>query len=704
MLTSPAPFPVPELARSLSSLPGVGPATAKALAMRELRTLGDALLFLPRRYEDRRHPQSIDQCSLGRTTVLKGVVRASSTQGRWGKVYRLVLEDDTGVIDCLWFRFKKAYLAGFKPGDPVYVVGEVSRSKKGAFQLVHPDIFQASDVGPDHASIGRVIPVYPQLEGVRPGSLRRIMKALLAQVAGKVADPLFGLLPAELYPLPADRALEIAHEPPFEACERDLDPDEADWRLSLAVNELFYYEMGLALNRRKRAEVEARALRATGELGNRFLDGLGFELTLGQKKAVSEIKADMARTVPMARLLAGDVGTGKTAVACAAACAAIEAGAQVAFMAPTEVLARQHLATMKKLLEPHGVNLVLATGSLDAKERRQAREAAELGAQMVVGTHALISEGFEFKDLGLVIIDEQHRFGVEQRLVLTGKGESPHLLVLSATPIPRTLALAISGHMDISDLPEKPNKRPPVATYAVEHAGRRQAVDAITRALHQEEQVYVVCPLVEPSEHIDAKDVISTHRGLDAYFPEVEVGLLHGRMESAEQQEVLERFRRGLCRILVSTTVVEVGVDVAGATLMVILGAERFGLSQLHQLRGRVGRGDKPGSCYLVAGSKAGDLAHRRMEVLCSTNDGLVVAEADLSLRGPGEALGARQAGLPPFKVADWARDGELTIELRSWIEQELAKDPEMQKSPLKPLGEECLRRWGRRLGLVKAG
>jgi ATP-dependent DNA helicase RecG len=672
--------------------------------MRELRTLGDALLFLPKRYEDRRYPQSINQCVLGQTVVLKGVVRASSTQGRWGKVYRLVLADDSGAIDCLWFRFKKAYLAGFKPGEDVYVVGEASRSKQGALQLVHPDIFHASDVGPDHGSIGRVIPVYPQVEGVRPGSLRRIMKALFRQIEGKITDPLFGLLPAELYPLPAGRALAFAHEPPFEATERDLDPDEAAWRLSLAVNELFYYELGLALNRRKRAEAAARSLEATGELGNRFIESLGFELTLGQKKAVSEIKDDMARTAPMARLLAGDVGTGKTAVACAAACAAMEAGAQVAFMAPTEVLARQHLATMEKLLGPLGVSLALATGSLDARGRRQAREAAENGAQMVLGTHALLSEGFEFRDLGLVIIDEQHRFGVEQRLVLTAKGQSPHLLVLSATPIPRTLALAISGHMDISDLPEKPNKRPPVATYQVDHAGRRQAVDAITRALDQGEQVYVVCPLVEPSEHIDAKDVISTHRGLDAYFPEVEVGLLHGRMESSEQQEVLDRFRQGQCRILVSTTVVEVGVDVAEATLMVILGSERFGLSQLHQLRGRVGRGDRPGSCYLVAGPKAGDLARRRMEVLCTTNDGLKVAEADLSLRGPGEALGARQAGLPPFKVADWARDGELTVLLRNWIEKELSRDTEMQASPLKPLGEECLRRWGRRLGLVKAG
>ena len=505
-------------------------------------------------------------------------------------------------------------------------------------------------------------------------------------------------------PCPAGQAILQAHNPPHETAGQDLDPDAALWRQTLAKNELFYYELGLSLKRREREASPGRALDSAGELLNSLLSSLPFELTEGQRQAVEQIRTDMARPSPMGRLLCGDVGTGKTVVAAAAAALAAEAGVQTAIMAPTEVLARQHLATLEGFLKPLGLETALITGSLSGAEKRQVQEKAAAGAQVIVGTHALISGGFEFRDLGLVIIDEQHRFGVHQRLKLTAKGLEPHLLVLSATPIPRTLALALAGHLEISDLPQRPGGTPKVETRLVAHAARIQAVEEVKQALGRGEQVYVICPLVEESQSIEAQDAIETHRRLAGYFPDAEVGLLHGRMSSEEQQAALAGFKSGRTRVLVATTVVEVGVDVPGATLMVILTAERFGLSQLHQLRGRVGRGEKPGYCILVAGSNAGEHAMQRLKVLCSTLDGLAVAEADLHIRGPGEALGERQSGLPPFKVADWTRDAELVPPMRELIQSWLAEDPDLAAESLAPIKAECLRRWGRRLGLAGAG
>jgi ATP-dependent DNA helicase RecG len=348
--------------------------------------------------------------------------------------------------------------------------------------------------------------------------------------------------------------------------------------------------------------------------------------------------------------------------------------------------------------------VALATGSQNQGAREAARQAMAGEAALIVGTHALISGGAEFRDLGLVIIDEQHRFGVHQRMKLAAKGDEPHLLVLSATPIPRTLALALAGHLEISDLPEKPGKRPPVATKVVAYDQRKQAVDAMAAALKREEQMYVICPLVEASQALDAQDVITTQRNLAAYFPDYQVGLLHGHMDADQQEEALNAFKAGQSRVLCATTVVEVGVDVPEATLMVVLAAERFGLSQLHQLRGRVGRGDKPGQCLLVAGPEPGELGRERLNALASTSDGAQVAEADLMLRGPGEALGAKQSGLPPFRVARWSLDAELVPAIREAIAQMRQSDEAMTRPKHKALKDEAVRRWGRRLGLLEAG
>lgn len=704
LLAQVTPFPLSSLASSLSKLRGVGPVSARALAAKGLTTWGDALFFFPNRYEDRRRVTPIAEVQEGQLAVVKGVVESSGRWGNKGKLYRMLIDDGSGLLPCLWFRYQRAHLESFAPGQELFVVGQLSQGQPRGLQMVHPELYRADEVGEDHPALGRVVPVYPEVEGVRPASLRKVMAEMIKCTTSEIEDPLYGQLPAELYTMPAGEALARAHQPPKDSGDLDLDPARAPWLRALAVNELLYFELGLALKRKRREASSARPLNPPGLLLKRLLAKLPFELTQGQAQAVEIIQSDMALPRPMGRLLCGDVATGKTVVAACAAALAAEAGVQTAIMAPTEVLARQHQATLSSLLEPLGLRVALAIGAQNGAERQQAAEAAQGGAQVMVGTHALFSQHIQFADLGLVVIDEQHRFGVHQRLALSSKGERPHLLVLSATPIPRTLALALAGHLEISDLPQRPGGQPKVKTCVLQFDQRRAALEALGETLKRGEQAYVVCPLVEASDKIEAQDVVQTHRRLDAFFPEVEVGLLHGRMDSDAQQAALDAFRCGQSRLLVATTVVEVGVDVPAAALMVVLAAERFGLSQLHQLRGRVGRGDSPGSCMLVAGNKPGDLARRRLEVLATSTDGMVIAEADLHLRGPGEALGQRQSGLPPFKVARWERDAELVPALRKIIAGWLQKDPQLTGPDLFEIKQETLRRWGRRLGLAQAG
>lgn len=700
MIAQQTPFPLPALARSLTALPGIGPKTAAKLADRGLRTWGDALFFLPLRYEDRRKPTAMADLRPGALAVVRGSLASSGSWGRRGSMWRMELVQDDSVLYLIWFRYKKGQFDSFKKGDEVFAVGVVEDAR-GVMQISHPELYKADQVGEDHPSVGRIMPVYSDLGGVARGKVRRFMAELAERVYPDIPDPLFGLLPLELYPMPVGRALALAHQPPKEAADEDLDPLRAAWRRVLAVNELLHYELALALRRGQYQTRQAKPLDPSGEMLADFVARLPFQLTQGQNQAMSAVLADMAGARPMARLLAGDVGSGKTVVAAAAAAAAAAAGVQTALMAPTEVLARQHFNTLGGYLGPLGIELVLVLGGAGPDEKKQAAQAAAGGARVLVGTHALLASGLEFGDLGLVIVDEQQRFGVHQRLGLTLKGSAPHMLVLSATPIPRTLALALGGHMDISGLDQLPGGRPKVSSTMLTYDQRRQAVEAMSQRLEAGEQVYVVCPLVEASDKIEANDAVQTQRRLADYFPDHNVALLHGRMDGDDQQQVLDAFRAGEIDVLVATTVVEVGVDVPNATLMVVLGAERFGLSQLHQLRGRVGRGQRPGHCFVVAGSDPGETGLKRLETLARTNDGLEIAEADLALRGPGQTLGDRQSGLLPLRICSWPADLELLEPIRDVLVAWLAHPGEDR---VKPVIEEALRRWSREMGLLRAG
>ncbi|ADK86012.1 DEAD/DEAH box helicase domain protein [Desulfarculus baarsii DSM 2075] len=692
------PWALPALARSLGALPGVGPKTVQALAARGLRTWGDGLFFLPPRYEDRRRVWPLDGLEEGRLCVARGRLTSSGPWGRRGKVWRMVLDDGAGRLNLLWFHFKKAHLEAFAVGREVFAVGRAELAE-GGWRMVHPEVFDEQKAAEGRA-VGVILPVYPELASLGQGGVRRFMADLAGRTVDLIPDPLFGLLPARLYPCSVSQALRQAHLPGPESDPAELDPPTSAWRRVLAVNELFYYQLGLWLKRRQRLSRPGLVVDPPGALVERFLAALPFALTEGQNQALAAILADMASGRPMGRLLAGDVGSGKTVVALAAAAAVAEAGAQTALMAPTEVLARQHLASAQALLEPLGLKAALVLGGADAQGQKQARAAAQGGAALLIGTQAMLAARLEFERLGLVIIDEQQRFGVHQRLRLAAKGLDPHLLVLSATPIPRTMALALAGHLDISPLPQLPGRRPKIATTVLAFEQRRQAVEAMAATLAAGEQVYVICPLVEASDKIQAHDAVETHRRLGEYFPGQAIGLLHGRLDSAAQQRALEDFRAGQTRALVATTVVEVGLDVPAATLMIVLGAERFGLCQLHQLRGRVGRGQKPGRCCLVTGPEPGELGRRRLEVLAATADGLAVAEADLAMRGPGQALGAGQAGLPPLRFAG---EVDLLPEVSRAVDG-LFGQGRPDDEPLAALVAEAVRRWGRLMELVEAG
>ena len=693
---------------------GIGPKLAALLEKRDIRTVEDAMYLLPLRYEDRRQLLTISSLRPGQSVVFSGsVLSAEATTTKSGRrVFEVLVQDATGSIVCKWFNANAVWMKRtWKVGRVGIFSGEVSQYGYQR-EVNHPDPEWLPEGGglqslvtSDPANFGRIVPVYPLTEGIHQKTMRRVMREVIDGFLPNIDS----VVPAELCPAefpPLREALGQVHAPPPEADLADLNSGATPAHQALAFDEFFFWELGLARKKFGVALEEGIAFQVTHRFTKELVRLLPFELTAAQRRVLAEIKTDMMAPHPMHRLVQGDVGSGKTLVALMAALIAVENDYQVAIMAPTEILAEQHWHTIHRWCAWMGLEVTLITAALKGKDKKEALgRIADGSARIVIGTHAVIQEKVEFSRLGLGIIDEQHRFGVLQRGILKKKGINPDILVMTATPIPRTLAMTLFGDLDLSVIDEMPPGRIPIKTQVFFESRRTQLYDIIRGEVNLGRQVYIVYPLVEESEKTDLKAAsqMADHLQTDI-FPDFCVGLLHGRLSPAEKEAVMASFTSCKFDILVSTTVIEVGIDVPNATVMVIEHAERFGLSQLHQLRGRVGRGKEKSYCILMTSGKLSEDGEKRLRVMESTGDGFRIAEADLEIRGPGDFLGTRQAGMPDFRVANILRDGALLEKARRAALDLLAMDPELVHPTHVPVHDELLRRWGKRLELATIG
>ncbi|MEZ5522375.1 MAG: ATP-dependent DNA helicase RecG [Dokdonella sp.] len=647
----------------VSALPGVGPVLAAALERIGITRIQDLWFHLPLRYEDRTRLTPIRDLRVGESAQVEGTIEAVERGFRFRPQLRVVITDDGRSMLCLrFFNFRRAQVEQLQPGTRLRCFGMVRHGAHGP-EIVHPQYQRLAAAGVAVAE--SLTPIYPTTEGLGQKRLASLIALALERLP---ADAELELIPAVLRePLRLTslrEALLCVHQPPADSDVAALSAGRHRAQIRLAFEELLTHHLSLKRLRASVREHGAPRLAGNGSLRKALLDALPFALTDAQRRVSAEIAHDLAQAEPMLRLVQGDVGSGKTIVAAWAAMAAVEAGFQVALMAPTELLAEQHLRNLTAWLAPLGIEPVWLAGKVKGKARSAALDALTRDAQVVVGTHALMQQGVEFRNLGLVIIDEQHRFGVHQRLALRDKGREgtrvPHQLVLTATPIPRTLAMTAYADLDVSVIDELPPGRTPVATVALSSARREEVIERIRLACAEGRQVYWVCTLIEESEQLEAQAAEVAHAELSAHLQGLEIGLVHGRLKPAEKQKVMDAFRAGRCALLVATTVIEVGVDVPNASLMVIENAERLGLAQLHQLRGRVGRGSQASTCVLLYQPPLSALARERLTAMRETSDGFVIAEKDLELRGPGELLGTRQTGRLEFRVADLARDAAM--------------------------------------------
>ena len=643
---------------------GVGPALAKKLEKLHLFRVEDVLFLLPLRYEDRTQLVKIGALVAGSRCLVSGEVLLSEIVYRGRRNLLVRISDGSGQLTLRFFHFSRQQHAQFQAGRRVTCFGEVRRGA-GGFEMIHPE-YRILREDQDEVLSDSLTAIYPATEGVQQGRLRSLTDQALRMMQ---EAPPAELLPADItkklgMPTLAE-AIAFLHRPPPDADIKQLLDGKHPCQQRLAFEELLAHYLSLR-NMRALAESEdAIALIDGNEDVSGFIADLPFALTSAQKRVVDEISSDLAQPHPMMRLIQGDVGSGKTVVAAIACIKAIACGVQTAIMAPTEILAEQHWRNFSDWLRPFGIEPAWLSGSQRAAARRESLAAIADGhAQVIVGTHALFQEGVEFKRLALVIIDEQHRFGVHQRMALRDKGVSadghPHQLVMTATPIPRTLAMAAYADLDTSVIDEMPPGRQPIVTIAVPESRRAEVIARVESACEAGHQAYWVCPLIEESEVLDYQAAEASYQVLTEALPDIRIGLVHGRMRPAEKERGMKAFKEGLIQLLVATTVIEVGVDVPGASLMIIENAERMGLSQMHQLRGRVGRGSAQSHCVLLYKSPLGRIAKERLTVLRDTNDGFVVAQRDLELRGPGELLGTRQTGLPDYRIANLVRDAEL--------------------------------------------
>jgi ATP-dependent DNA helicase RecG len=664
-------------------LKGVGPKLGDVFHKRGVDTLGDLLEWFPRAYEDRRRARNIASLEPNQIVSIEAsIVNVRSVQmGRsHRKMYEVIIGDSTGRIACKYFRVPyKGYFERFVTHQKVRVSGKVT-FYRSRLEFHHPDIQPIyEEENTDVAD--QLIPIYTDTEGLSPHKLRKLMELALSELTDKqqaVPEDLPTWLREKYKLVSRAQAIKLIHKPPSHLGEEFLNHRSPAQR-RIIFEEFFWLELYMALEKRGVKRENAPAFSKGRALADQLRAALPFQLTQAQLRVFDEIYADLTQPHPMHRLVQGDVGSGKTLVAFLAACVAKSSGYQTALMAPTEILAEQHFKNAKKWLEPLGFRVGLLKSQLTAKEHREVREGLLSDhLDLVIGTHALIEHDVQFKNLGLVIIDEQHRFGVEQRNRLK-KNLCPHFLVMTATPIPRTLAMTVYGDLDVSIVDELPPGRSPIITKKAFSSKREQVFQFMCEQVAQGRQAYVIYPLVEESEKIDLKNAIDEFESLKTKYPNVVFGLLHGKMKAQEKDAVMAEFRDNKIQVLVSTTVIEVGVDVPNANVMIIEHAERFGLSQLHQLRGRVGRGTHKSYCVLLLGYANSEESIERAKIIESTNDGFQIAEADLEIRGPGEFLGRRQSGLPGFKMANLVRDISILQEARSAAFELVARDPELQ-------------------------
>lgn len=667
---------------AVHQLQGVGNASAALLEKLNIFTTDDLLFHLPRDYEDRSTIIPMNQLTVGRSYLLEGIVVSIDMPPGKRKSMAILLQDDFGKITLRFYHIYKALMDRAKAGNRLRIFGEVRVGARG-LEMYHPEMQLITE----HTALPQteLTAIYPSTDGLTQAKLRDYVKQALAQHSSDLPE----LLPAKFtngYEL--KQALDYIHHPPVNANMLQLAQAAHPAQQRLIFEELVAHQVSLLTRRAYIQKISAPAFSASKTFAKQLLSSLPFEMTNAQKRVSNEIAHDLKNNKPMLRLVQGDVGAGKTLVAGVAACHALEEGWQVALMAPTEILAEQHYLNFKKWFEPLGITVSWLSGKQKGKARAAAEQSIQNGsAQLVVGTHALFQDNVAFAKLGLVIIDEQHRFGVDQRLALRDKGvdnTTPHQLVMTATPIPRTLAMSAYGDLDTSVIDELPPGRTPIQTVTIPLDRREQVLQRIASNCLEGKQAYWVCTLVEQSETLDAQAAEATYAEIKERFPEINIGLVHGKMKPDEKQGVMQQFKENSLQLLIATTVIEVGVDVPNASIMVIENAERLGLSQLHQLRGRVGRGSTASFCALLYKNPLSQNGQERLRIMRETNDGFLIAEKDLEIRGPGELLGTKQTGDMGFRVAKLERDDHLLAQAHYVAGEVLKAYPEQADALLK--------------------
>jgi ATP-dependent DNA helicase RecG len=714
-----------ELGTPVQYLKGIGPKLAEVLAAKDIRTVDDLLHYLPFRYEDRLNPRGIAELRPGEMATVIAEVRTSALfRTRRMPIFEMTAGQGRARLKCIWFN--ATYMKDrFQPGQMLALYGKVEAGRNGELQLMQPQVEVLSEDGePEEAGanlnasleVGRIVPIYESAGAGRLTSrwFRRVVHAALQSLPPDQDDPIPAIVRQRLSLIPSREAMQKVHWPEAGESFQDLQSFRTPSHIRLIFEELFFIELGLELKRREQRAQTGIAFQLNDAARSAIKKILPFHPTAAQKKVLKEIAADMAKASPMRRLLQGDVGSGKTIVAFEAAIIAMENDCQVALMAPTEILAQQHYFSARRILEAAGYRIVLLTGSLEQDRKREIRRhISQGGAQLVIGTHALIEQKVEFAKLGLVIVDEQHRFGVLQRFKLMSKTGTPtqtvaepDVLVMTATPIPRTLALTLYGDLDLSVIDELPPGRTPIITRRITDDEGDKVWEFVRKQVVEGHQAYIVYPVIEDNEESELKAAMKMYRQLsDRTFSGLKVGLLHGRMDSELKEQVMRMFQKGELQVLVATTVIEVGVDVPNATVMVIEHAERFGLAQLHQLRGRIGRGAAKSYCVLMTGGKISEDGERRLDAMVRTCDGFEIAELDLELRGPGEFFGTRQAGLPSFQVANIMRDRDL-LELAKREAAAVLAGPnnEVSQAEIDRALRHMRAKWPKSYGLVEVG